>query len=666
MPHCPRFRLPTTTLLLGLALPLAHAATDSPHPDEPPAVVVITAARGGQLAVDAPASMSVVSRRDIEIRGADDVLEAVRLETGVSLQGRAVGGRKVLSLRGLESRHTLFLVDGQRTSASDGVVGASDFQYDWLATVDIDRIEVVRGPLSVLYGSEALGGVINVITREPGATWRARTLAEGSQAVGHRGGDGWRAGAGIDGPLGGGFVLQASAAASHVQPLASPAEPRLSELEGRDKQSGWLGLGWREGAHRVRLDVRDEREEREAGARERSGARRWHITYNDIERESIGAGWQADWETRNGPGMAAAGPKGEALQTELRAYRTRMSVVNRRTEGVAVNPTQVLTDSVVDGQARLARADGDAHGWLLGFELRQEALDDPGLPGGHSQVEHRSLFVQDEWRLGPTLTLTAGVRQDQHSVLGGHTSPRLYAVWHAGGGWTVKGGASHGFKAPNLKQTVPGARAEGPNTVIGNPALAPESADGVEIGVGFERGRRQWQLTAFSQRVRDLIELRLVSAGSVPGTGTYVYENLSRARLQGLELSGSEPLARGLTLGVSVSTLDAQGNGGQPLERRPDVSGALRLDAQQGRWRAGWSLEVSGRQWLPAATVGAPSQRVPGFTLQSAYASVDLRAGLSLQIGVRNLGDVRLADRSALYTQVEMPRTWRLALRGQW
>lgn len=134
--------------------------------------VVVTASRHAVLEVDAPASLSVVSRRDIEARGADNVLDAVRAEPGISLQGRAVGGRKVIALRGLDSRHTLFLVNGQRIGASDGVIGASDFQYDWIASDDIERIEVVRGPLSVLYGSEALGGVVNIITRQPvGPAW---------------------------------------------------------------------------------------------------------------------------------------------------------------------------------------------------------------------------------------------------------------------------------------------------------------------------------------------------------------------------------------------------------------------------------------------------------------------------------------------------------------
>ncbi|HMQ74150.1 MAG TPA: TonB-dependent receptor plug domain-containing protein, partial [Rubrivivax sp.] len=222
-----------------------------------PQTIVVTATRHAMLALDAPAAMSVVTREEIAARGADDVLDALRGETGVSLQGRSIGGRKVISLRGMDSKHTLFLVDGRRIGASDGVVGHSDFQYDWIAVEDVDRIEVVRGPLSVLYGSEAMGGVVNVITRQAGERWRGSGRVEGSVADTGRGGDGHRASVAVDGPLAAGWALRAGAAQARRGAVASPADARISELEGFDKTDGWIGLSWRPaGDHRGDLEHR--------------------------------------------------------------------------------------------------------------------------------------------------------------------------------------------------------------------------------------------------------------------------------------------------------------------------------------------------------------------------------------------------------------------------
>ena len=651
-----RFR--SSARMRRLAAPwavLAATAVQAAGAGDAAPSVVVTATRHEVPETAAPAALSVVTRREIEARGADNVLDAIRGEAGVSLQGRAIGGRKVLSLRGMDSKHTLYLVDGRRVGATDGVIGHSDFQYDWIAVEDIERIEVVRGPLSVLYGSEAMGGVVNVITRQPGDTWRLGATVEGSDAEGGRGGDGQRLALRADGPLGAGFVLRTGAAATRIDPLASPADPRISELEGRDKDDAWLGLGWRGAdSQRVDFEQRTGREERHADARERGGRRRYHETVNELSRSLTSLGWEADWA-----------PAGEmpAGSSQLRTYRSRIDVENRRTEGVPVNPPQRVEDLVLEGQARLLPG---THGLTGGFEARNESLEDPGLPGGRSLAQHRALFVQDELAVAPAFDLTLGLRHDRHSLYGDEWSPRVYGVWQASEHWTVKGGYSHGFKAPNLKQIVPGARAEGPNTFLGNPDLQPEVSDGVELGAGYAAGPTQAQVMLFAQRVEDLIEVKLLRAGAVPGTGTYTYENLARARMSGVETAVAQALGAGFNARLSYTYLDARTDSGERLEKRPRHSGTLQFDWEGGPWRAGAYAEYSGDQLLPAPTVGTPAQPVPGYTLVGAHVTRMLPRGLELTFGVNNLGDVSLAELSPLYTHVEPPRTWRLTLRGRW
>lgn len=632
------------TLALAVALMAGPAAAEEPDTQ----VVVVTASRHAMLATQAPASMAVVTREAIAARGADQLLDALRAEPGITLQGRAIGGRKGLALRGMDPRHTLFLVDGRRVNASDGVIGNSDFQYDWAAVEDIERIEVVRGPLSVLYGSDALGGVANVITRPAGERWRFSALGEASHAEGGRGGSGHRLALSAAGPLGGGLTLRAGAAETFIAPVASPADTRISELEGRLKQDGWVGVAWRGAVHSFEAEHREGDEERRADARERSGARRYHVTVNDVERRLDTLSWEAATE---------------ALSTRLRAYRSEITVSNSRSAGVAINVPQAQQDDVLEGQLRFGLG---AHTLTAGFESRNETLEDPGLPGGASLAEHRGVFLQDEIELGRAATLTAGLRRDEHSLYGDHWSPRLYGVWRVAPQWTLKAGASHGFKAPNLKQIVPGSRAEGPNTFIGNADLTPERSRAVEAGVTWAVGASQAQAVVFEQRVQDLIEIVQLSAGNVPGTGTYTYRNLSEARVRGLELSLAQPLGAGFAAAANAGYLDARDGNGRRLDRRPRLTLAARLDWSAGPWRAGLQADHSGSQLMPAATAGAPSQPVPACTLWGAQVSRELPHGLQLSFGGSNLGNRRLQDLSPLFTQVEAPRSWRLALRGRW
>jgi len=287
-----RYSLPTLAALACLG-------TARAEPEQLPTVLV-SATRHAMSLVDAPAAVSVISAEQIEARGADNLLEALRGETGISVFGRTISGRKTLSLRGMDARHTLILVNGKRVGASDGVIGHSDFQLDWVAADDIARVEVVRGPLSVLYGAEALGGVVNIITRQPGEQWQGSARLEGSRADGGRGGDGHRASARLAGPLVAGpdgVRAALSLADTRREAVASGADPRISDIEGRHKQDAGLTLQWQpQPQHQFELEGRVGREQRDALAVERSGKKRVYASDTLLERQHLMLGWEADWD----------------------------------------------------------------------------------------------------------------------------------------------------------------------------------------------------------------------------------------------------------------------------------------------------------------------------------------------------------------------------------
>ncbi|MDQ1260010.1 MAG: outer rane receptor for ferrienterochelin and colicin, partial [Pseudomonadota bacterium] len=157
-----RHSLPRHPVALAALLALAGAAQAQTAATSDGAITVaqaqtlpsvtVTATLSEQDARTAPASVTVIDREELDARNATDLLDAVRGEPGITLTPRQVGGRKTIALRGLEGKHTLTLIDGRRITASDDVVGHSDYQFGWLPMSAIERIEVIRGPMSSLYG----------------------------------------------------------------------------------------------------------------------------------------------------------------------------------------------------------------------------------------------------------------------------------------------------------------------------------------------------------------------------------------------------------------------------------------------------------------------------------------------------------------------------------
>jgi len=639
--------------LLGVLAGGAVAAKANVEPADTlqPQPVVVTATRHPMPLIDAPASMDAVTREQIEQRGADNVFQALLGESGISIRSRTIGGRRGLAVRGMEGRHVLTLVNGKRISASDGVIGHSDFQYDWIPMEGIERIEVIRGPMSVLYGSEALGGVINVILREPGGAWAGSALLEGRQAAGSRGGDGQRAAARLAGPLSAQWRLSAVVSDVRLDPVDSVADRRITEIEEREKRDALLQLGWLPApGHGVSAEYWFGREDRWANARERGGRKRYYESVTDIDRSHASLGWAADW----------SGPL--EVSSLLRVYESTLQMNNTRSNGVAALRPQKLVDRVFEGNATMTATPRQR--LTAGFERRDEQLDNEGLPGGSADAVHQALYLQDEISLNPALMLTAGLRYDHQDMFGGEWSPRLYAVWQPAPQWTLKGGYGHGFKAPNLKQISPGyVEDEGPFTYHGNPDLQPETNDSFELAAGWSSPQASAMLTLFHNQVDGLIVPRLFAV--VAGRNHYVFENIDEATMRGAEASVRAVLGGGFWTTLNYQYLTAIDGDGQRLEKRPRHSYGARLDWARGPWTAGVLLTSSRGQLLATSVVGQPPQPVPTLTLLSAQAQWLVTPNVDVGIGVENLNNTRLSDKSPLFTYAEPPRTGRLSLRAR-
>ncbi|MFT3665898.1 TonB-dependent receptor plug domain-containing protein [Piscinibacter sp.] len=638
MTHTTRPARTTRPLALALAAAALPCAAQpdaaASEPLLPP--VTVTATLTEQDARGAPATVTVIDAGEITRRNASDLLDAVRSAPGLTLGARQVGGRKTLALRGLEGKHTLTLIDGRRISASDDVVGHSDYQYGWLPMSAVERIEIIRGPMSALYGSEALGGVINLITRTPRKRWEGSLgLSAADPTTAGEGGRSARVSASAGGPVGERLALRVHAEALRSGSVALKEDPRVSETEGRRSVGGGVGGVFDLApGHALEAGFNVVDEDRFYDAL--SGPRVYRNTY-ELDRRHGHLGW------RGSVGAAKA---------QVRAYRSSIDIVNLRSNGVAPTRPQRMTDDVVDGHAAWTLGD---HRLTAGGEWRKEALENAGLAGGRDAATHKSVFVQDEWALARALMLTAGVRADRHEYFGNELSPRAYLVWQPDRTWVVKGGFGHAFKAPTLKQISPNyVGAEGPHTFLGNAGIRPESSNSGEIGVDADFGAWSLRATAYQTDVKDLITYRLID--QVGTRRTYLYDNVDRARVRGLEAGFGWQIDRHWHWSTDLTLLNTEDKAtGQALPDRPHQAWTTRL---QYRAAAGWqallTLERTGRQ---TATGGA---RLPGYSLASAslgqaFKLADART-LHLRAGMENLGNLRLAEESADFGYTERGR----------
>lgn len=627
---------------LTLACLMASMAQAAPVTELNP--LVVTASRSEHSLADAPASVSVITAEQIKARGAGNLLEALRGVPGLSLNGRQVGGRKTLSIRGAEDRHTLVLIDGRRISSTDDTIGHSDYQYGWVAMEQIERIEVVRGPMSALYGSEAVGGVINIITRKGGQQWHGGASVRGELGEGPAG-DGHQMSASASGPLGEWFDLALGVEDRRRAPTPRPENKATSDIEGQDRQSGNLRLGFTPSeGQRLQLDMlRSEETRRRHEQNTRLPARPYYLDTYDLQRRQDALTWQADWSL---------------LRSELRYSEAEFEVNNKRSNNIAATRPQRLEDRVWDGN--LAFALGDSHSLTLGAERREEFLENAGLTGGSDSALHKALYVQDEIALADDWALTLGTRLDHHAIFGSESSPRAYLVWRASPELTIKGGYGEAFRAPTLKQISPNyVGAEGPHTFLGNADIQPETSRSWEIGADWRDEQSAYTATLFRSEIKDLIYYNLLRR--VGPRSIYQYDNISEARIDGLEVALRRALGGGFSLASSMTWLDARDrDSDDKLTGRPEFSATPSLAWQQGAWGAELEWQYIGQQTLQNAA--GQLKRAPAYSLVNLSGSYRVDEHLTLRAGLNNAGDLRLEDKSELFGYVEDGRTLWLGL----
>ncbi|QDH71699.1 TonB-dependent receptor [Lysobacter alkalisoli] len=694
---------------------MATAAADANTLD----TVVVTAAGFEQKITDAPASISVVTREELSLRPYTNLIDALRDIEGIDigLESTDKNGNASISMRGMPSDYTLVLINGRRQSNVGDIYpnGFGGGQFSFIPPLDyVDRIEIVRGPMSTLYGSDAMGGVINIITRKVPQQW------EGSVTLGHtwqqesefgdaRTIDLYAAGPLVADKLGlalrgswydrdasnpeweslplpdgsrwdrslgfgsggrrvantnwhGGLSLSFTPSENHD--LVLDYDASRQKYDNRQGQTGTLdGLEslWRSGNAVIPNPDFDPSQPAgpdnpETVIRRVVQPRVGYTEYQRYERDQLALTHIGRWDIgtstsslmysrssnlgRSQPLSIAERGQLQALWNEVCARHGEDGYCDNGMGAAGIAARDLSADELARLGAFLPRAlrPLEVEGWLFDTRLEMPlgrhlltvggqynnvdmedgtfGMVDGDYVAGTTQ-KHRqwAVFGEDNWSLTDALTLTAGLRYDDHNIFGDHLSPRGYLVWTASENWTLKGGISTGYKTPKPNQLHPGITGFGAQGVIpfvGTPGLQPETSTNTEIAAYFDNlDGLSFNATAFFNKFKDKItsgeqvaNCEVAAAGEPcvdigPGWAALGYTsfrqstNVDRAETYGVELAARWAINPAWTLRGNYTWTESEQNSGTN-KGKPIAGNPARHMLNAGLdWRASDSITVS-------------------------------------------------------------------------
>jgi len=618
-----------TVLLLGTALALVGSAAWADDAQEAPeldvaakagaagvAEVVVTATRSAQPIEKIGQSVTVLTTQTIERSQAVTAVELLAQTPGVSfVRNGGPGTSTSLNIRGAENQHTVVLIDGVKLNDPSSTQGG--FNSGNLLVGDISRIEVLRGAQSTLWGSQAIGGVVNIVTREPSKPFESSLDAEA----------GARKTAYLRGGIGGASERVVWRAAGGYYTTDGFSAYRFGREDDGYHNAGASG--------RVRVNLTDA-----VSAEVRSVYSKGRNDFDAVGADSAEFG-------RTEELVVYAGLNVALLEGRL---KNRFGFAYTDTDRENYNPVRAAQPLTFDAAGKNRRWEYQgvfaiSERWTATFGAESESARmrtrsptataaNPPFVRGKAGID--SVYGQLQAEVVPGLTLTGGLRYDDHDTFGGHTVGQVAGAWALNEGNTVlRASWGQGFRSPGLYELY---------SEYGNTDLSPESFDSWDAGgeQRFWEGKARVSATFFHRDADNEIRFNSCTATStdplcrVNGVTRFgYYRNVLKTKAQGVELAGQITPVEGLDLSGNYTWTDAEtdsgANAGKQLTRRPknmwNASAAY-------RWPVGLSTSAAIRH------VGKTFNNDANTVVVKAYTVVDVRASYPLTDQIEVFGRV--------------------------
>jgi len=616
--------------------------------------LVVTATGFSQERREAPATISVVNEKELNTRSNQNVTEALREMPGV-LVGNGHGSLATgdVQMRGMDSTYTSYMVNGIKQATRESRpyghhIGTEAAFMPPLAA--IERIEVIRGPMSSLYGSDSIGGVVNVITKKAYNLEKWTGVLEDNYFLQEKSeyGNTNQTNAFVMGPVIPG-KLGVSLAADY---LDRRDDDSINDERFVKHQSGNLDAT-------ISMSPTD--------------TQLWDLNATKGNQEKTHNDKQWYW----GFDRDAASLSQHAWYGDTLEVKNFVSYEKAKTEyRVPGMSSQFITQKNYEANSANTFTLGD-HKLTLGVNFTRNELDDefgikdkeaPGVtPVSEITRDGWAVFAEDAWMIVPDFTLTTSARLDHDSYFGYHVTPKLYGNWTIDENWALKGGVSAGYKKPDLRQNN-----EGFTSVygaypyseigIGNDDLKPEESVNTELGLYWQQDALALDATIFYTKFKNKISDHLICTASDTQKCSYngyvadtvfQYANVSDAEIYGLELNGDWQVTSSLRANANYTYTHSEQQSGEykgyALSDFPESMANVSLT-----WNAVNDLELwTKASWRSTSPDIGKSSETEAYALVDLGARYHLNKNITLMTGIYNLFDANPIYRTS-YNQSSM------------
>ncbi len=579
---------------------------------------VVLTAKSEKSVKDLSGVVTVVEAEDIEKLNATNIKDILVRTPGIirTAATAIMGGRESISIRGLDSTYSLILVDGKKINPTDNYIGHSDFQYSWVPVDMIERIEITKGPKSSIYGSQAIGGVINIITKKDKRKIYGEINTQGGFSSAENGGDEKKISANIGGNitdklsvfLGVNGNERDATGGAGFTPFGYPT----------DEATFIEGVESKDVIAKLKYDIDDTQNIYASYIRGEEKRKDYDDTTTyELERDIYSVGYEKSFED---------------ISFSVDYSRAKQE---SEANSLFAKYTHDIENDTLKGEAKITAIDNNYI--VIGAETSKESYERVKVDGSTQysfNARANAYYIQDEIDLGDFI-FTLGGRFDDNQKYGSEFSPNVGVVYKIDENQRLKASCGEGFKAPSVTKGSDGFGTGSHGAPYGNDDLKAETSKSYELAYEFYGEDAIFKAAIFKTDVEDMIK----AEGTSPNVR---YENIDEAGTEGLELGVEYNINENHIVNANYTYVQTEDKTtGKDLTYKPKHTFNIGLNSELG-WGVSSYLSVNyaGEQFTDSAN----TDKASGYTMLNAQISKKITKDLTTRIGVDNITDEKFDD----------------------